>query len=257
MEFLGWIVAGIFAALALILWRRAPQGAPTAAAPAQPRSTGPSKAPALSDAEVVDAIGATLAYLSRTVIADLRAARGTLNGAPGTEALVRALERLEDLAVYAEGIGAEEVTEEELGDLVWGAIRDYTTETRIPVRFHRPEGAVQVQVRKTALQDAIFFLLANAGRFSHGKPIDVHAEALDDGGFRIRIVDSGPGFSQEAQTRAFEPFWGTDPEGVGLGLPQARARVQAMKGTLSFRNQESGGAEVKVEVPGGRGDRMA
>jgi signal transduction histidine kinase len=131
------------------------------------------------------------------------------------------------------------------------AVRDYTRQTLVPVRVHPPTTPVHIRVRREALKDAVFMLLINAGIYGGGKPIDVHLEARPPQGFRIRIRDSGPGFTPEALTQAVEPFWSTDPRGLGLGLPYVRRRVALLKGDLTLRNQPTGGAEVSVEFPEG------
>ena len=66
---------------------------------------------------------------------------------------------------------------------------------------------------------------------------------------RILIQDAGPGFSAEALSRAYDPFYSTSPDGLGLGLPHARELVERMGGEIHIRNGASGGGEVEVSVP--------
>ncbi len=249
---LGWIVAAVLAVAMFAGMRRGGRGgAPAAGPPAAARTPAPPPPPPPpSTVTEEEALRRTLAYLNRTVLQDLQELERTLSGTGGIpDALERALDALGDLGFYADPPGNEPISREHLANLVQEAVREYTIETRIPVRVHAPPEPLYVQVRREALKDAVFLLLANAGQFSGGKPVDVFLEAVEPAGFRIRIADAGPGFTDEGLDRATEPFWSTDPRGVGLGLPQARARVAEMKGRLTLRNQERGGAEVTLEFP--------
>jgi signal transduction histidine kinase len=250
---LGWIVAAALGALAWALASRKP-AAP--AAGGQAGDTGSASAPPIASEAAPPTLGTeeealrqALGFLDRAVLPPLREARRHLGSGPAVEPLERALDAMGDLAFFAEPLPDEAFTQENLAALVQESVREYTIETRIPVRVHAPSHAVHVRVRRESLKDAVFLLLANAGRFSEGRPVDVYIEEVEPSGFRIRIADEGPGFTPEALERALEPFWSTDPVGVGMGLPQARARVSEMKGRLALRNQESAGAEVTLEFP--------
>jgi signal transduction histidine kinase len=67
--------------------------------------------------------------------------------------------------------------------------------------------------------------------------IDVHR----NGHFSvIEIHDSGPGIAQEHREHVFEAFYTTRTGGTGLGLAVSRELMQAMGGTLSYRDGEPG-----------------
>ncbi|TVP45474.1 MAG: sensor histidine kinase [Gemmatimonadales bacterium] len=267
MMWLGWVLAGVLAVVVGVLLMRKPSaergsvGAPrgedgiTRQEPARVDSAGdgarggPSAGAALRSG--TDALHGTLGYLRRAVIPELEELRTHVASSPGGggDLLEQALDALEDLVFYAEPPPEESLDVVNPAPVVQEAVRQYTIETRVPVRVHPPADAIHVQLRPERLKDAVFMILANAGQYSGGRPIDVFLEDGSAGGFRIRIVDEGPGFSDEALERAFEPFWSTDPRGVGLGLPQARARVLEMKGRISLRNQPDGGGEVVLDFP--------
>jgi len=270
MMWLGWAVAVVLGVVVVVLLQRKPSagqappggvaggelpagskvgGAARAGLPDRPARPGAGMdEPRASER---DALLGTLGFLRRAVIPELEALRSHVGAAPGGSSalLEQALDALEDLAFYAEPPPAEPLEETDLAPVVQEAVRQYTIETRVPVRVHAPAEPVHVPIRRERLKDAVFMLLANAGQYSGGRPIDVFMEQEPAGGFRIRIQDEGPGFSEEALERGLEPFWSTDPRGVGLGLPQARARIVEMKGKLSLRNQPEGGAEVVLDFP--------
>lgn len=50
------------------------------------------------------------------------------------------------------------------------------------------------------------------------------------------VDDNGPGFSAESLQRAFQPFYSTKPQCIGLGLSLAQATVQASGGRVWIEN---------------------
>ena len=69
----------------------------------------------------------------------------------------------------------------------------------------------------------------------------------------IRVVDSGPGFPENATEKVFDRFFRADPArspaGAGLGLSIARWIADAHGATISAENRASGGAVVTVDIP--------
>jgi signal transduction histidine kinase len=67
---------------------------------------------------------------------------------------------------------------------------------------------------------------------------------------QIDLCDNGPGISTADRARLFEPFFTTRRAdgGTGLGLPIARALVEAHKGRLELLPSEQG-AQFRLVVP--------
>ncbi|MHB8799507.1 MAG: PAS domain-containing protein [Thermoanaerobaculia bacterium] len=63
---------------------------------------------------------------------------------------------------------------------------------------------------------------------------------------RLRVRDSGTGFTKEALENAFVPLFTTKVHGTGLGLPIARQLLSEMGATISVSNATAGGAVVEV-----------
>jgi two-component system sensor kinase FixL len=62
-----------------------------------------------------------------------------------------------------------------------------------------------------------------------------------DGHVAIDVIDYGPGLTDDALARVFEPFYSTKQEGLGLGLPICRTIVEGHGGTIAAtRNPGSG-----------------
>ncbi len=67
-------------------------------------------------------------------------------------------------------------------------------------------------------------------------------------GIAIRISDTGPGISEDAQGRIFEPLFTTKAHGNGLGLALCRRIVTAHGGTIELE-RVSRGASFLVWLP--------
>jgi signal transduction histidine kinase len=110
-------------------------------------------------------------------------------------------------------------------------------------------GAVQpcrALVDPRRLERVLENVISNAER--HGRPPIV----VDVGETRVRITDSGPGFSPEMLHRATERFSSGDPArggGIGLGLAIAAAQARVLGGRLVLANVPDGGAAVTIELP--------
>lgn len=65
----------------------------------------------------------------------------------------------------------------------------------------------------------------------------------------VVVRDTGPGFTGDAIGRAFEPFFSTKPDGMGMGLSIVRSVVQAHGGRVAAANHDQGGAVVTVLLP--------
>jgi signal transduction histidine kinase len=195
------------------------------------------------------ALEGVLGYLERTVLPALEEARSLSE--PGA-ALQDAVDALEDLAFYAGSREEEPASRENLAQLVQAVTREYTLETGIPLRVKGPDRPIHFHTRPEALKDTLFLLLANAGRWGEGKTVDLTL-AAEEGRVRVTVMDRGPGFSSEALNRAFQPFWSSERDALGLGLTHARHLARGMGGDLMLRNREEGGGEVVLDLPQGQG----
>ena len=153
---------------------------------------------------------------------------------------------IEDLHFFLED-PAGEIGEDDLARIVKEAVKAYESQWDLSVLFSA-KGSVQVRVNTEALLDALYLVLHNAAVFGLGK--DVVATVSSDGEWgRVLIQDGGPGFSAEALSRAYDPFYSTSEGGLGLGLSHARRAVELQAGRIHLRNGPDGGAEVEISVP--------
>jgi signal transduction histidine kinase len=68
---------------------------------------------------------------------------------------------------------------------------------------------------------------------------------------RIKVRDTGPGFSKKALSSLFTPFFTTKDGGTGLGLAIVKRIVEGLRGRVYGASPSGGGAEITVLL--GRG----
>jgi signal transduction histidine kinase len=78
-----------------------------------------------------------------------------------------------------------------------------------------------------------------------------------DGKIALTVSDSGPGVPEEMLDRLFDPFFRPDVSrvretgGTGLGLAIVKSAIEACGGSVSLRNREPQGLELKMSLTAG------
>jgi len=65
----------------------------------------------------------------------------------------------------------------------------------------------------------------------------------------VEVRDTGPGLDPEGAARAFEPFYTTKPDGLGIGLSISRSIVEAHGGQLWVHPNQPHGAIFGFSLP--------
>lgn len=109
-------------------------------------------------------------------------------------------------------------------------------------------GAGRALVVPERMETALRNLVENAVAFARLGP-EPHVTVRIDGGTLV-VEDNGPGIPPEDLPRVFERFFTRRRQGgTGLGLPLARAIVEAHGGRISAANRPEGGARLVIELP--------
>jgi signal transduction histidine kinase len=194
-----------------------------------------------------EAVGRVSAFLEKSVRAPLTGVGEEATPGELRERIGRALGALQDLDFFAKDVPAERQGTD-LGALVQRVSKEFVTDQGIGVRLAMSDVGVRASVNAAALMDALYLVLHNAGRFGNRQTVDLGVEK-DGARAKIVVRDRGRGFSEEAFRRAFDPFYSTSDEGLGLGLPHARKVIETMGGRIELRNVPDGGAEVEISFP--------
>jgi len=103
--------------------------------------------------------------------------------------------------------------------------------------------------------EALYNIVDNAVKYSKDGSV-VHIEVFVSGDDLItRIIDNGPGISDEYKERIFERFYRIDDSrardtgGTGLGLAITKEMIASHNGTITVKDAEAGGAIFEVSIP--------
>nr|WP_082469412.1 ATP-binding protein [Pseudomonas sp. Leaf83] len=122
-----------------------------------------------------------------------------------------------------------------------------------------PDNLPPVFADRVLLEQVLLNLLRNAidaNRERHpGAPSQVSLEASEaDGNLAIRVIDQGPGVSDEQMGKLFTPFYTSKADGLGLGLSMSRSIIEGFGGALEAFPAEGGGLCLECRLPLGRDD---
>ena len=82
--------------------------------------------------------------------------------------------------------------------------------------------------------------------------VRICTETLNNNWVRIRIIDNGPGMSEDVRSKLFDPFFTTKPVGAGTGMGLSisyQIVVSKHSGYLRCESAPGQGAEFIVEIP--------
>jgi signal transduction histidine kinase len=111
---------------------------------------------------------------------------------------------------------------------------------------------IQIHGDANRLEQVISNLYTNAIRYASGSWLESSAQVVD-GEVQIKVQDSGPGISPEAQSRIFARFERADFQnkaaGLGLGLYIAKQIVDGHKGIIRVDSSPGKGATFTIRLP--------
>jgi signal transduction histidine kinase len=125
----------------------------------------------------------------------------------------------------------------------------------IDIAFIDGAGPETVRGDPARLRQLFIVLLDNAVRYSKSKGAIKVEVGRKDGEAVVRVSDSGVGIPPEEIEGIFERFRrggnasAMNEEGLGLGLPVARAIVEAHKGKIEMQSRLGEGTTVTVTLP--------
>jgi PAS domain S-box-containing protein len=147
-------------------------------------------------------------------------------------------------------------------EIVEEAMRLVAVETRragVTVETSFPAASPPVDVDRVQIQQVLVNLLSNAVEAMQATPAETRRTTIRtsvrDGAVEVAVADRGPGLPPGNESKMFEPFVTTKPEGMGMGLSIARSIVEAHGGALWAESNAEGGATFRFTLPFGEGVR--
>ena len=137
-----------------------------------------------------------------------------------------------------------------------GTIEGLTKAGHLDLRMSLPRELPLVSADRTRVREIILNLVDNAAKYTPpGGDVTVSVEERDLE-VAISVSDTGPGISEEASAKIFEPFF-RDPEtqaqhgkpSTGLGLALTKRLVEAHGGQISFETVVGKGTTFTFTLP--------
>jgi two-component system, LuxR family, sensor kinase FixL len=113
-----------------------------------------------------------------------------------------------------------------------------------------PVRGKRVQLRQAVLNLAMNAMEAFAGQDgADARTVIVVTECCEGAAVHVSVVDTGCGLPRGAEEQVFEPLFTTKTSGMGMGLPIARAIIEAHGGTLAAYNGTARGSTFRFTLP--------
>jgi len=126
---------------------------------------------------------------------------------------------------------------------------------RIQVEFIADSSPIVMNIDAAQIEDAVQGLLNNAIEAidGHGSVIVRLGECDNEDGtgreVAIEVKDNGRGIREEDLSRIFSPFFSTNPNGAGLGLPAVRRVARAHGGRVEVVSAPEIGSTFTIRLP--------
>lgn len=141
----------------------------------------------------------------------------------------------------------------DMNDLVNKVSEDLKEELKsFNLSLEIPDDMPLVKIDFGLMEQVLYNLLFNSCEYAPANS-DIMLNITHDGHkLNMQIMDSGPGFPENAIGNVFKKFFRVDSSktgGLGLGLSIVKGFVEAHKGTITVENRKEGGANFVINIP--------
>lgn len=122
---------------------------------------------------------------------------------------------------------------------------------RIRLDFVSTIAPTLLMIDAAQLEDAVLNLLLNAiaAIDGEGEIMTRISENDEKGEILIEVSDNGRGIEEENLRQIFNPFYTTEPNGTGLGLPAVRRIARAHGGRVEVQSRVGNGSTFSLLLP--------
>jgi len=116
------------------------------------------------------------------------------------------------------------------------------------------ETTARVLIDKILIEQVVLNILRNAiealaDQQHQDRNIMIKTVASSADAVIVKIIDNGPGLSEELMSQVFEPFFTTKEDGMGLGLSMCRSIIDSHHGKLWVTQNSTVGTTFNIELP--------
>ena len=136
-----------------------------------------------------------------------------------------------------------------------GVIDLYAADPELTVEREYAPALPRLQIDADQIARALKNVVGNAVEamqeaVAENVPKQLHVRTrMEDEMARIEILDSGPGLTEQASSRLFQPYFTTKARGSGLGMAITYRIIVEHGGIISARNRSPRGAVVEIRLP--------
>ncbi|MFO0976066.1 MAG: ATP-binding protein [Planctomycetaceae bacterium] len=132
---------------------------------------------------------------------------------------------------------------------VAGLIRGRADKQGVSVRLEVMNADVSVFADPEQLKQVLVNLMLNGlDAQPHGGTLRMTSQVIENE-VELRVLDDGPGISDEMLPKLFQPFASSKETGIGLGLVISRRIVEDHGGRMTGENRDGGGAVFTIRLP--------
>ena len=141
-----------------------------------------------------------------------------------------------------------------LVDDVLGLLSVELNELDIAVDVRLPESLPELSGDTVQIEQVLLNLVRNSvdaiAASDHARrQVSVGAVELDEEFVEITVQDTGGGLTEDARANAFEAFFTTKPDGMGMGLAICRTIIESHGGRISMVSNPDHGAACRFTLP--------
>ena len=126
-------------------------------------------------------------------------------------------------------------------------------QNRIAIQLSLEDGLPAISADEIQFQQVILNLLKNAcdalQQQTCERQIVIVSNLTNTDDVMISVSDNGTGLPDDTTSRAFDAFFTTKDEGMGMGLAISRSIVETHRGRLWAENNSQGGATFRLNLP--------
>lgn len=136
-------------------------------------------------------------------------------------------------------------------------IYDFYSQSDINIRYNYDKDNIMIYGDSNLMSRVFHNIIRNAIQAYQGTEhaddgnleIKIISNCLPNNNISIRIIDNGPGVSEENKEKIFAPNFTTKSSGAGLGLAIVKNIIENMNGTISLVDRQEPGAEFEIVLP--------